>query len=919
MTKLMVKAAFLVFALASVLRSSAQIAPPVFNPPGGTYSRPITLEMTATSIANIYYTTDGSLPSNNSNLYSGPITIGAGTTTVQAIAIASPTSNLGSSTITSATYTVAAPTITAQLKTSANPLILPGALTLTATVNPTASDGAVPTGTIAFASNTSTQLGSAPLKIIPSTQAWTGGATLGTPLSNPAGLASVVLAKGAQPVLVSAQSPIIGTAAVPNVTLYKLSPGGNTLNAYTYTNGNQSTTDTVAAGYFLQPASSSVESFLVHESFTYQVFDGSTTPGPASLGLNPPTATSFAGCDCSFDTETISAADFDGDGYSDLGVLIQSSGPGTIGFAAIVINAGASNPGSFNTSISVPNPAEVTSPAVFCPVAITTGNFISGGGAQLAVLASTPQTTCSNVASGPFAVYLFSYNATNSTVNEVGTPLALPDNNATTLVAADLNNDGISDLIVGESIAGTAAPTGGIFTALGGGNGTFTAASAPSTLPAAPIAYTINDFNGDGNIDVAYTSASGYSILTGNGRGTFSSRSDHLTDISSAPGGITSADLNGDGLADLALASGSASVSDSNLDIVLNSASAHAVLALGGQALAAGNYSLTASFRGDSNFAAGTSAPVSEIVSKTTPVITWVPTSTTLQFGSALGSAQLNATASVPGAITYTPPSGTVLPLGNDTVTANFAPTDNFDYAPATASTTISVVASPAVATVSAAESTVTAGQQSTVTLTVNGYPAAITATATLVFAPAPPNTVQDPAVLFSNSETTEAVTINAGTGPSTSQFQFQAGSTAGTITVTIDLKLAGGQDVTPSNLQPVTVTVPASTPAISSATLTRSGQSIQVAVIALSSTRDMTQAQFHFTPVAGKSLKTTDVTVSLTSVFQTWYGSSNSDQFGTNFTYTQPFTLDGNATDIQSVSVTLTNSAGTSGAATAQ
>jgi hypothetical protein len=919
MTKLFAKAAFLVVALASLPPCSAQIAPPVFNPPGGTYSQPITLQMAATSIANIYYTTDNSVPSANSSVYSGPITIGAGTTTVQAIAIASPTSNLGSSTITSATYTVAPPTSTTQLKTSANPLILPGALTLTATVNPTASDGAVPTGTITFASNTSTQLGTAPLKIVPSTQAWTGGATLGTPLSNPVGLASVVLAKGAEPVLVSAQSPIIGTAALPNVTLYKLSPGGNTLNAYTYTNGNQSTTDAVAAGYFLQPASSSVQSFLVHESYQYQVFDGSTTAGPASLDLNPPKTTSNAGCDCSFDTETVSVADFDGDGYSDLGVLIQSSGPGTIGFAAIVINAGASNPGSFNTYISVPNPAEVVSPAVFCPVAITTGNFLSTAGVQLAVLASAPQSTCAAAASGPFSVYLFSYDATNSTVSEIGTPVALPDNNAATLAAADLNNDGISDLIIGESIPGPAAPIGAIVTALSVGDGTFKAPSAPSALPAAPLAFTINDFNGDGNIDVAYTSASGYSILRGDGAGNLTNRTDRITDISSAPGGITSADLNGDGLADLALVSGSATISDSNLDIVLNSASAQAVLALGAQALAAGNYSLTAAFAGDSNFAAGTSAAVSETVSKTTPVITWVPAATTLQFGTPLGSAQLNATANVPGALTYTPPSGTILPLGNDTVTANFAPTDSFDYAPATANVTTSVVAAPAVATVSAAESTVTAGQQSTITLSVDPYPVAITATATLAFTPAPPNTVPDPAVLFSNNETTEAVTINPSSTTTSSPFQFQAGSTAGTITVTIHLTLANGQDITPTNLAPVTVTVPASAPAISSAMLTRSGKSIQVAVIALSSTRDMTQAQFHFTPVSGKSLKTTDVTVSLTSVFQTWYGSSNSDQYGTNFTYTQPFTLDGDATDIQSVSVTLTNSAGTSGASTAQ
>ncbi len=1015
MTKLFAKTAFLLIPLASVV-CTAQIAAPVFNPPGGTYSRPIVLQMSDIYTANIYYTTDGSTPTANSKFYSGPITIGAGTTTVQAIAL---NPSVGSSTVTGATYTIAAATSTTQLKTSANPLILPGALTLTATVNPTASGGAVPTGNISFNSSASNQLGTAPLKIIPSTQAWTGAASLGTPFNNPAGLASVVLAKGAQPVLVSAQGPVPAGVILPNVALYKLSAGGDTLNAYTYTNANQTTTDAVVAGYFLKPASTSVQSFLVHEYFSYQVFDGSTTPTSTILNLNPPVVTSFSGCDCSSDPEAISVADFDNDGYSDLGVILQpytTTGAAFYGTAGVAINAGSSAPGSFNSFLPVPNPAGITFPTVFCPVAIATGNFLSTAGAQLAVLASTPQTSCANFANGPFSVYLFAYNASTTSMNEVGTPLALPDNNGTTLAAADLNNDGIADLIVGEFIPGTpvlgaavpaagALPSGGILTALSAGDGTFKAPSALSALPNAPVAFTLNDFNGDGNLDVAYSSAIGYSILTGDGAGNLSNRTDYSTAAASAPGGITSADLNGDGLADLAVVAGSPAISNNFLQIALNSASAQAVLALGGQALAAGTYSLTASFAGDANFVPSTSA-ASETVSQTTPVITWAGSGGTLEYGTPLSTAQLNATANVPGTFIYTPGVGAILPPGNDTINAAFAPTDNFDYAPAgatlsitvgapalgsitpssvdvgagnttitvtglgfvpgavvtdngkalattyvdqhhlsavvpanllttpasdtilvvdpgnqtaTGSATFSITAPTASATVSASESTVTAGQQSTITLSVDPYPVAITATATLSFTPAPPNTVQDPAVLFSNNDTTQTITINPSSTTSSNQFQFQAGSTAGTVTVTIHLALAGGQDITPSNLQTVTVSVPASAPAISSATLTRSGQSLQVAVIALSSTREVSEAQFHFTPVAGKSLKTTDVTVQLSSVFQTWYGSTTSEQYGTNFTYTQPFTLDGNATDIQSVSVTLTNSAGTSEAATAQ
>jgi hypothetical protein len=80
-----------------------------------------------------------------------------------------------------------------------------------------------------------------------------------------------------------------------------------------------------------------------------------------------------------------------------------------------------------------------------------------------------------------------------------------------------------------------------------------------------------------------------------------------------------------------------------------------------------------------------------------------------------------------------------------------------------------------------------------------------------------------------------------------------------------------------------------------------------------------MTQADFHFTAVPGKSLGTTDLTVPVTSAFQAWYQSAASDADGTTFTYTQPFTITGDAADIQSIAVTLTNSQGVSESSTVQ
>jgi hypothetical protein len=70
-------------------------------------------------------------------------------------------------------------------------------------------------------------------------------------------------------------------------------------------------------------------------------------------------------------------------------------------------------------------------------------------------------------------------------------------------------------------------------------------------------------------------------------------------------------------------------------------------------------------------------------------------------YGTALGSTQLNATASVPGAFTYSPPAGTVLNAGaGQALSATFTPADTVDYQSATM--TVHVDVAPAPLTVSA-------------------------------------------------------------------------------------------------------------------------------------------------------------------------------------------------------------------------
>ena len=79
-------------------------------------------------------------------------------------------------------------------------------------------------------------------------------------------------------------------------------------------------------------------------------------------------------------------------------------------------------------------------------------------------------------------------------------------------------------------------------------------------------------------------------------------------------------------------------------------------------------------------------------VDNATPSITWASPAD-ITYGTALSSAQLDASASVPGTFTYTPVLGAVLHAGNDqTLSVSFTPFDTTDYSTATATATINVV-----------------------------------------------------------------------------------------------------------------------------------------------------------------------------------------------------------------------------------
>jgi len=97
-----------------------------------------------------------------------------------------------------------------------------------------------------------------------------------------------------------------------------------------------------------------------------------------------------------------------------------------------------------------------------------------------------------------------------------------------------------------------------------------------------------------------------------------------------------------------------------------------------------------------SNYLAQTKT-VSINVLKASPVVTWTnPADITVS--TALSGAQLNATANVPGAFAYTPAAGTVLAVGNQTLSTTFTPTDSGNYTSVPKSVTVRVRGLPSIA-----------------------------------------------------------------------------------------------------------------------------------------------------------------------------------------------------------------------------
>jgi CSLREA domain-containing protein len=633
--------------------------------------------------------------------YTVPAGTPVGTYTIKAVY--NGDSNLSTSTDTSHTLTISAATTTAAANATATFSSTNQPVTLSATV--TSAAGTVSTGTVTFSVfNGATQIGSS---------------TAAANVTNGSASTTYTLPGGTNAATYTIQANYTGAGGF----------NSSSDNTHTLTVSAASTTTTAqnaAAGFSASPESVTLSATVTSTAgtvnagtVTFTVLNGATpvgtattsaalTNGNASVSYTLPAGTAVG-------TYTIQAVYNGATNFT-----TSSDNTHTLAVSSGTTTTASNTSATFNASSqSVTLAASVTSAGGTVNAGTVTFSVFNGAiqiGSSTAAAnvvngsASASYTLPGGINAGTYTI-VASYTGAGGFNSSSDNTHTLTVNPASTTTTAANQTANFSSSTQNVTLSATVTSTGGTvnagtvtFTVLNGATPVGTAttsaaltngnASVSYTIPAGqvPATYTIKavynastDFATSTDTTHTLTINGGTTTTAANASVTYSPSSQLVAlaaTVTSTVGTVTN------GMVTFTILNGATPVgSPSSGNVSNGSASANYTLPGGTQA---GTYTIQAVYSGGTLTGSSDSSHTLTVM-KATPVISW-SNPASIPFGSAITSTQLNATANVPGTFVYNPPAGTVLPVGNNqTLSAQFTPSDSTDYVGATASVQISV------------------------------------------------------------------------------------------------------------------------------------------------------------------------------------------------------------------------------------
>jgi hypothetical protein len=177
------------------------------------------------------------------------------------------------------------------------------------------------------------------------------------------------------------------------------------------------------------------------------------------------------------------------------------------------------------------------------------------------------------------------------------------------------------------------------------------------------------------------------------------------------------------------------------------------------------------------------------------------------------------------------------------------------------------------------------------------------------------PEEYDNPLLQFAGGGKTLEFTISQGSTVAVldNDGEIQQGTVAGTIIARLTRLMAGLTDLLPQPPPSRSVEVPLMVPVIESVEIINSSGGFNIRLTGYSTPRALISARFQFHAASGTSLSGGSQQVDIADISAVYFESGDGRYFGSTFELTQPFTFSGDRSALGSVTVTLTNSVGTS------